>query len=57
MMSPRSKADSAVTHLIKEMKRIKILALQVFNLASDPRSESTTCARLQDGFKKLLTEV
>jgi len=56
-MSPRSKCDSAVSALIKEMQRCQIKAVSVFNMADSKKVGKVTVAALREAFVKLAPKI
>ena len=56
-MSPRTKCDSAVSALIKEMKKYRVAATSVFNIADPNRSGKALVCGLREAFVKVAPKI
>ena len=56
-MSPRSKAASAVSLVIKQISEKKINIATVYRLADPKRTISVTCGALKQSFIKIATSI
>ena len=57
LMSPRSKCDSAVSVLLKEMQKNRLQAKNVFSMADESRAGKVTVKKLSSNFVKLAPKI
>ena len=57
LMSPRSKCDSAVSALIKEMQKNRLQAKGVFHMADTARSGQSTVKKVREAFIKVASKI
>ena len=56
-MSPRSKCDSAVSSLIKEMQKNRLQARGVFQMADTGRTGQSTVKKVREAFIKVAPKI
>ncbi len=56
-MSPRSKCDSAVSALLKEMQKNKLQAKNIYAVADDKRVGKATVKKLKGAFAKVAPKI
>lgn len=56
-MSPRSKCDSAVSALLKEMHKNKLQAKNIFSMADTSRAGKVTVKKLSSSIVKLAPKI
>ena len=57
LLSPRSKCDSAISALIKEMQKCKVQARSVFHLADSGKTGNSTVKKLRESFVKVAPKI
>lgn len=57
LMDPRSKCDSAVSYLIKEMKKHNVKATSIFRMASTSGSPNVYAGQIKIAFIKLAPKI
>lgn len=57
LMSPRTKCDSAISALIKEISKSQLKTLSVFSLADAKRTGKATVVALRTAFIKLAPKI